>query len=167
MLSGFWFVIALRSTESLGHYLNQCWNIVKWVVKNKLQWNFNRNVYIFIRRNACTNIFCKMGGVLSRPPCIKDNQRTPGSTNIERCYISHGNFEIQQFSFVIIWRPWSFVTKLMWHIWILYDIASLRFTIPLFRPRMWLLDLWCLVPWIGHLPPACLVDVLDIIIKWQ
>ena len=25
------------------HYLNQCWNIVNWTLRNKLQWNNNRN----------------------------------------------------------------------------------------------------------------------------
>ena len=33
-------------------YLNQCWNIVNWTLRNKLQWNFNRNSYIFIQGNA-------------------------------------------------------------------------------------------------------------------
>ena len=34
------------------HYLNQCWNIVKWTLRNKLQWNFDRNSYIFVTQNA-------------------------------------------------------------------------------------------------------------------
>ena len=25
------------------HYLNQCWVIVNWILRNKLQWNFNQN----------------------------------------------------------------------------------------------------------------------------
>ena len=25
------------------HYLKQCWNIVNWTLRNKLQWKFNRN----------------------------------------------------------------------------------------------------------------------------
>ena len=37
------------------HYLNQCWNIVNWTHSNKLQWNFHRNVYIFIQENALAN----------------------------------------------------------------------------------------------------------------
>ena len=31
------------------HYLNQCWNIVIWTNGNKLRWNLNRNLYIFIQ----------------------------------------------------------------------------------------------------------------------
>ena len=32
--------------------LNQCWNIVNWTLRNKLQWNLNRNSYVFIQENA-------------------------------------------------------------------------------------------------------------------
>ena len=31
------------------HYLNQCWNIVNWTLRNKLQWNFNRSSNIVIQ----------------------------------------------------------------------------------------------------------------------
>ena len=34
------------------HYLNQCWKIVEWTLRNKLKWNRNRNWYIFIQENA-------------------------------------------------------------------------------------------------------------------
>ena len=34
------------------HYLNQCWTNVDWTLWNKLQWNLNRNSYIFIKENA-------------------------------------------------------------------------------------------------------------------
>ena len=33
------------------HYLNQCWNIVHWILRNTLQWNFNSNSIIFILKN--------------------------------------------------------------------------------------------------------------------
>ena len=36
-----------------GHYLNQCWNIIDWTLRNKLQWNFNRILNIFHSGN-CT-----------------------------------------------------------------------------------------------------------------
>ena len=38
------------------HYLNQCWNIVNWTLRNKLQRNFNQNLYIFIQENAFENV---------------------------------------------------------------------------------------------------------------
>ena len=51
------------------HYLNQCWNIVNWNFRNKLQWNFNRNSNIFIQENALENVVCEMASILSRPQC--------------------------------------------------------------------------------------------------
>ena len=53
------------------HYLNQCWNIVNWTFRNKLQWNFNRNLNIFIQENALDNVVCEMAFILSRPQCVK------------------------------------------------------------------------------------------------
>ena len=42
------------------HYLNQCWNIVNLTIRNKLQWNLNKDSYIFIQENAFENIVCEM-----------------------------------------------------------------------------------------------------------
>ena len=42
------------------HYLNQCWSIVNWIVGNKLKWNLNRNIYIFIQENAFENVIWEM-----------------------------------------------------------------------------------------------------------
>ena len=38
---------------------------------NKLQWNFNRNSYIFIQENALENGIWKKASILSRPQCAK------------------------------------------------------------------------------------------------
>ena len=54
------------------HYLNQCWNIVNWTLRNKLQWNLNRNSYIFNQENAFENVVWKMVAILSRPQCVND-----------------------------------------------------------------------------------------------
>ena len=51
------------------HYLNQCWHIVNCTHRNKLQWNFNQNSYIFIQQNAFENVR-KMLAILSRPQCV-------------------------------------------------------------------------------------------------
>ena len=53
------------------HYLNQCWNIVNWTPRNKLQWTLNWNSYIFIQENACENVVWTMAAILSRPQCVK------------------------------------------------------------------------------------------------
>ena len=52
-------------------YQNQCWSIINWTHRNKLQWNLNRKLYIFIHENAFQNVVCKMAVILSRPQCAK------------------------------------------------------------------------------------------------
>ena len=54
------------------HYLNQCWNIVTRTPGNNLQWNLNRNLYIFIQKNAFENVVWKMAAILSRPQWVKE-----------------------------------------------------------------------------------------------
>ena len=44
------------------HYLNQCWVIVNWTLRNKLQWNFNQNTKFFIHENLSENVVCQNGG---------------------------------------------------------------------------------------------------------
>ena len=50
-------------------YLNRWWDIVNCTLRNKFQWNFNRNPYIFIQENAFENVVCEMAAILSRPQC--------------------------------------------------------------------------------------------------
>ena len=52
------------------HYLNQCWNIVNWTLRNKLHWKFNRNANIFIHENAIGSVVCEMATISSRPQCV-------------------------------------------------------------------------------------------------
>ena len=53
------------------HYLNQCWHIVNWTLRNKLQWNFNRNSNILIQENAVESVVCQTAAILSRPQWVK------------------------------------------------------------------------------------------------
>ena len=46
-------------------------DIVHWKLRNKLQWNLNCNLYIFIQENAFENVIWKMAASLSRPQCVK------------------------------------------------------------------------------------------------
>ena len=48
------------------HCLNQCWIIINWTLRNKLQWNFNQNTKFCIHENASENIVCEMAAILSR-----------------------------------------------------------------------------------------------------
>ena len=51
-------------------YLNQCWNIVYWTPRNKLQWNVNLNSYILSQDNPFENVVWNMVAILSRPQCV-------------------------------------------------------------------------------------------------
>ena len=55
-----WFRYWLVTCTVPGHYLNQCWVIANWTLRNKLQWLFYQNTELFIHENASENIVCKM-----------------------------------------------------------------------------------------------------------
>ena len=38
------------------YYLNQHWPVVNWTLRNKLQWNWNRNTKLFIHENAFESV---------------------------------------------------------------------------------------------------------------
>ena len=54
------------------HHLNQCWVIVNWTLKNKLQWNFNQNSKRFTHENRYKIIVCEMAAILSREMSQKE-----------------------------------------------------------------------------------------------
>ena len=64
--SGNWVSIGSGNGLSPSHYLNQCWLIVNWTLRNKLQWNSSRNTKFFIHENAFENVVCEMVAILSR-----------------------------------------------------------------------------------------------------
>ena len=61
-----WVLQDRKSFFFFFHYLMQCWNIVNWTHGNKLQWNLNQNLYIFIQENASENVVCEIAAILSR-----------------------------------------------------------------------------------------------------
>ena len=67
------------------HYLNQCWDIVKWTLRNKLQWNFNQNSNIFIQENAFESVSWEMAAILSWSQCV--NSLAPGKFEWNFWYI--------------------------------------------------------------------------------
>ena len=61
-----WLSSALLVAYSApGHYLNKCWVIVNWTLRNKLKWNFNQNTKLFIHENVSENIVYEMAAILS------------------------------------------------------------------------------------------------------
>ena len=65
----------------LNYYLNQCWLIVNWTLRNKLQC-FNQNKVIFIQRNALQSVVCKMVAILFRPQCVNDTYPLISATDL-------------------------------------------------------------------------------------
>ena len=53
-------------SEQMLDYLN-------WTLRNKLQWNLNRNFNIFIQENAFESVVCETAAILSRLQCVKLN----------------------------------------------------------------------------------------------
>ena len=69
------------------HYLNQCWDIVNCTLTNKLRWNFNRNLYIFIQENVFENVVWKMVAILSRLRCLMSNIHLMNTTAVTEEYL--------------------------------------------------------------------------------
>ena len=68
------------------HYLNQCWIIVNWILRNKRRWNLNWNSNIFIHENALENVVCEMASILSGPQCVKNTCNCQRKTIRYRTY---------------------------------------------------------------------------------
>ena len=47
-----WFRLWLVAFSAPSHYLNKCWDIVNYTIRNKRQWNFNHNTKLFIHGHA-------------------------------------------------------------------------------------------------------------------
>ena len=61
-----WFRYWLVAYSAPSHYLNRCWVIINWTLRNKLPWNFNQNTKRFILVNASEYIVCEITAILSR-----------------------------------------------------------------------------------------------------
>ena len=65
-------VMACRRPAS-SNYLEQCWRIVKWTTRNKLQWNLNQNTNNFFE-HAFEKVVCAMTAILTKHKC--DHKKT-------------------------------------------------------------------------------------------
>ena len=52
--------------------MNQCWVTINWILRNRLQWNFNQNTKLFVHENESEKIVCKMVAILSRGRWVKN-----------------------------------------------------------------------------------------------
>ena len=105
-LSPIWLVVR-QATKDAKHYL---WNNA---VRNKLQWNFNRNTKLFIHENASENIVCKIAVILSRGRWVNNGLWKPGVMTWKHFLhyypfvwgksTSHGGFPSQRASNAKLW----------------------------------------------------------------
>ena len=66
-----WFREWHAASSVPSHYLSQCWLIVNWTLRNKLQWNSNQITKLFIHQNAFENVICEMSAILSRKRWVR------------------------------------------------------------------------------------------------
>ena len=91
-----WFRQWLVAWTAPSHYRIQFWLIVNWTLGSKLQWNPNRNLYIFIQQNALEIVVRKLVAILSRLlQCINRALWTA--------------FAVLWFVVIILWVPIGFV----------------------------------------------------------
>ena len=89
-------------------------DIVNLTLKNKLQWNFNRNSYIFIQWNTFENFVCKMAAILSRLQCDKRHHhyhrfKLEAANTLISSFVLHGAENVYT---VGCWqRPWTEATS--------------------------------------------------------
>ena len=69
-------VLHICVSTAPSHYLNQCWSIVNWTPKNKLQWKRNLISSILIKEMAFESVVWEMAAILYRPQCVKLNTVT-------------------------------------------------------------------------------------------
>ena len=82
-----WFRYWLVAYLAPSHYLNQCWVLVNWTLRNKLQRNFNQNTKLFIHKSASENIVCEMVAILSRGRWVNRPQGNTGNNLCCLCQI--------------------------------------------------------------------------------
>ena len=70
-----WLRLWLVACSAPSHYLNQCWLIVIWTLRNKLLWNLNRNTKFFLHENAFENVVWEMAAILARGRGVKGLSR--------------------------------------------------------------------------------------------
>ena len=56
-------VIQIMACSPPSHYLNQCWFIVNWTLRNKFKWNYNLDLNIVIQENSFWYIISKMSAI--------------------------------------------------------------------------------------------------------
>ena len=95
-------IIGSDNGSAPSHYLNQCWNIVNWNSRNKLQWYVNRNSYIFIQENPFENVvWKKMAAILCLPQCVK---ASPSMEHLAESHTSQQKHLVSCINESLVWN---------------------------------------------------------------
>ena len=100
-----WWRVAYSAPS---HYLNQCWVIVTWTLRNKRRWNFNQNTKRFVHENASENVVFEMAAILSRGRRVNPCPVEFILENRDSCKIS---FISQHWDGIVIWNMFSRKTR--------------------------------------------------------
>ena len=78
----YWAQVMLICVKTgTSHHLNQCWLIVKWILRNKYQWHFNQNAKTSIEENTFEYGVCDMSPILLRGQFVKGICNSPSFQN--------------------------------------------------------------------------------------
>ena len=113
-------VIGAYNGLSPGHrqaiiYMNQWWFIVNWTHRNKFQWNFDKNLQIFIQENEFQNVSCKIPQNDSHFDGLVQERHYSIVNALELC-LSCTNPSICLSLNVLKWPPFcDSLNKLLWY----------------------------------------------------
>ena len=60
-----------HSTKQLPDSMPIRWFTLNWILRDKLQCNFDKKLYAFNNENANEGVICKVATILFRPQCLK------------------------------------------------------------------------------------------------
>ena len=89
---------------ALSRYLNQCWDIVNWSLRNKFPWDFNRNSYIFTQEKCSRK--CRPGKW--RSFCLHLNVFYLVKNGLRRIIRAGSKYLIHSLAFAVMpWWRWD------------------------------------------------------------
>ena len=127
------------------HHLNQCWNIVNWTFRNKLQWNINKNYNIFSQENVFISAVCETAAILPWSQCVNINEK--------RCNSFAHAMELHLFC-IKLWYAYAIELHLLCiKLWYAYAMELHLLCIKLWYDYAIELHIFCIKPWHGlHFP---------------
>ena len=135
--------------------INQCWNIVNWTPQNKLQWNFNLNSNIFIKKKWISKCRLENGGhfvlasMFKESLCYGDTCQIPKSiwkflSLIDTCQIS--NWYENSYKWFGV-----FVCSFSWDLYELSLLSEIEPSRCLFNGTSSIKDSWLEMKWIASM----------------